>query len=61
MAWAGSWIKRIDQQKAYENSVKMDEGAAEAQNHMQPCRAPKTISVHYMVHKIKHHKDEAYE
>lgn len=54
MEQTGSWIKRIKQQEAYEDSIEMDEGAAEAQAHMQPCRFPKAVFIYYMVHKSKH-------
>lgn len=34
----GSWFKRTDEQEAHEDSVEVDEGEAEAQTNMQPCR-----------------------
>lgn len=53
-SYSGSWFERFNEQKAHENSVKMDEREAEAEANMQPCRTKQAISIYNLVHKAQH-------
>ena len=51
--FSASWVERIDEQEAHEDSAEVDEGEAEAQIDMQPCRGSEAVSVHHLVCKAQ--------
>lgn len=57
--FSASWVERIDQQEAHEDSAEVDEGEAEAQIGMQPCRGSEAVSVHHLVYKPQQLQAEA--
>ncbi|TQD99361.1 hypothetical protein C1H46_015019 [Malus baccata] len=52
-------VKRVDEQEAHEDSAEVDEGEAEAQIDMQPCRSSEALSVHHLVYKAQQLQAEA--
>lgn len=55
----GSWAEGLDKQEADEDHAALDEGEAEAQAHLRPCRASQAVPLHHLVHQSQERAAEA--